>query len=47
MGRRTANAIEVALAIPPGKVLVPKGKIAPNCIKYGVGPRYLTKLSWF
>ena len=44
MGRRTAIAVEVALAIPPGKVRVPNGSMAPICQKYGVGPRYPTKL---
>ena len=44
MGRRIAIVVEVALAIPPGKVRVPKGSIGPICEKYGVGPKYPTKL---
>ena len=32
MGRRTAIAVEVALAIPPGKVRVPKGSMAPSVL---------------
>ena len=43
-GRRIAIAVEVALAIPPGKVRVPKGLIDPICEKYGVSPKYPTKL---
>ena len=30
-GRRIAIAVEVALAIPPGKVRVPKGSMGPIC----------------
>ena len=29
VGRRTAMAVEIALAIPPGKTRVPKGILAP------------------
>ena len=37
VGRRIALAVEVALAIPPGKVRLPK------CIGFSVGP----PVSWF
>ena len=40
MGRRIAIAVEVALAIPPGKVRMPKGALYPICKRYGVSPRY-------
>lgn len=44
MGRRYAIAVEVALAIPPGKRRVPKGSLDPICKRYGVGPEYPSKL---
>ena len=44
MGCRYAIAIEVALAIPPGKARVPRGSLGPICERYGVGPEYPTKL---
>ena len=51
-GRRIAIAVEVALAIPPGKVRVPKGSMGPICEKYGVGPKCIgfslvPQMSWF
>ena len=39
-GRRTAMAVEIALAIPPGHTGVPKGILGPLVERYGVGPRY-------
>ena len=44
LGRRSAIAMEVALAIPPGKARVPMGSLGPICERYGVGPEYPTKL---
>ena len=44
LGRRYAIAMEVALAIPPGKARVPRGSLGPICERYGVGPEYPTKL---
>ena len=44
MGRRYAIAMEVALAIPPGKARVPKGSLGPICERYVVSPEYPTKL---
>ena len=44
LGRRYAIAMEVALAIPPGKARVPKGSLGPICERYGVSPEYPTKL---
>ena len=38
VGRRTAMAVEVALAIPPGKTRVSKGILGPQADRYGVGP---------
>ena len=38
VGRRTAMAVEIALAIPPGKTRVPKGILGPLAERYGVGP---------
>ena len=38
VGRRTAMAVEIASAIPPGKTRVPKGIQAPLAERYGVGP---------
>ncbi|CAN0021663.1 unnamed protein product, partial [Sphacelaria rigidula] len=43
-GRRIAIAVKVALTIPPGKVRVPKGAMGPICEKYGVSPKYPSKL---
>ena len=45
VGRRTAMAVEIALAIPPGKTRVPKGILAPLVERYGVGPGYPKKHS--
>ena len=42
-GRRYAIAMEVALAIPPGKARVPRGSLGPICESYGVGPEFPTK----
>ena len=42
VGRRTAMAVEIALAIPPGKTRVPKGILGPLAERYGVGPGYST-----
>ena len=44
MGRRYAIAMEVALAIRPGKARVPRGSLGPICERYGVGPEHPTKL---
>ena len=44
LGRRYAIAMEVALAIPPGKARVPKGSLGPICERYVVGPEHPTKL---
>ena len=44
MGRLYAIAMEVALAIPPGKARVPKGSLGPICERYVVGPEHPTKL---
>ena len=43
VGRRTAMAVEIALAIPPGKTRVPKGILGPLAERYGVGPGYPKK----
>ena len=43
VGRRTAMAVETALAIPPGKTRVPKGILGPLAERYGVGPGYPKK----
>ena len=44
VGRRTAMAVETALAIPPGKTRVPKGILGPLVERYGgVGPGYPKK----
>ena len=45
LGRLYALAIEVALAIPPGKARVPRGPLGPISERYGVGPEHPTKLS--
>ena len=37
-------AVEIALAIPPGKTRVPKGILGPLAERYGVGPGYPKKL---
>jgi len=44
VGRRIAIVVEVALAIPPGKVRIPKGALDPICQRYGVSSRYPRKL---
>ena len=44
LGRRYAIAMEVALAIPPGKARVPRGSPGTICERYGVGPEHPTKL---
>ena len=44
MARRYAIAMEVALAIPPGKARVPRGSLGSICERYGVGPEYPTTL---
>ena len=44
VGRRIAIAVEVALAIPPGKVRVPKGSPGLICERYGVKAQYPTQL---
>ena len=44
LGARYAIAVEVALAIPPGKLRVPKGSLTPICERYGVNPKYPAKL---
>ena len=46
VGRRTSMAVEIALAIPPGKTRVPKGILGPLAERYGVGPGY-PKKHWF
>ena len=38
VGRRTAMAVQIALAIPSGKTRVPKGILGPLAERYGVGP---------
>ena len=38
VGRRTAMAVGIALAIPPGKTRVPKGILGLLAERYGVGP---------
>ena len=43
VGRRTAMAVEIALAIPPGQTRVPKGILGPLAERYGVGPGYPKK----
>lgn len=43
VGRRTAMAMEIALAIPPGKRRVPNGILAPLAERYGVDPGYPKK----
>ena len=42
-GTRTAMAVEIALAIPPGKTRVSKGILGPLAERYGVGPGYPKK----
>ena len=44
LGGHYAIAMEVALAIPPGKARVPKGSLGPICERYVVSPEYPTKL---
>ena len=47
-GRRIAIAVEVALAIPPGKVRIPKGALDPICQRYGVSSQgWAPQVSWF
>ena len=43
LGRRYATAVEIALAIPPGKSRVPKGILGPLAERYGVGAGYPKK----
>ena len=43
VGRRSAMAVKIALAIPPGKTRVPKGILGPLVERYGVGPGYPQK----
>ena len=43
VGRRSAMAVKIALAIPPGKTRVPKGILGPLAELYGVGPGYPKK----
>ena len=44
VGHRIAIAVEVALAIPSGKVRVPKGAMGAICEEYGVGHQYPSRL---
>lgn len=44
VGRRIAVVVKAALAIPPGKVRIPKGVLGPICQRYGVGAQYPSKL---
>ena len=43
VGRRTAMAVVIALALLPGKTRVPKGILGPLAERYGVGPGYPKK----
>ena len=38
VGRRAAVAVEMALAVPPGKTRVPQGILGPLAERYVVGP---------
>ena len=49
-GRRIAIAVEVALAIPPGKVRVPKGSMLTDTFFYPASVLVLVwdpQVSWF
>ena len=43
VGRRTAMAVVIALALLPGKTRVPKGILGPLAERYSVGPGYPKK----
>ena len=45
LGIRYAMAVEIALAIPPGKLKRAQGILRPLADRYGVGPEYPPKLS--
>ena len=49
VGRRIALAVEVALAIPPGKVRLPKCigfSVGPQCLGFSVVPPSVLVLVW-